>query len=795
MIIEKRPEKQINMKTVKSLSAKFNIPEAIVKLMFLRDINTEEKIKQFLTPDVNAIKNPFLLNNMREVVDKINKAIDNNSHILIFGDYDVDGMSATSIMYLYLLQRGVKVSYFLPNRYVDEYGLTKGALTKIKESFNPDLIITVDCGITAVEEVEFAKKLGMEIIITDHHEVPSIIPNCLIINAKITPQAYSFRELCGSGVALKLVQALGGMQAFDEFVDIAALATIADIVDLTDENRLIVQLGLKKLTTKPREGIKMLLKELKLLPSTLNSIDMAFKLSPRINAAGRMGEAEVGLQLFIEKDRKKLALIVKKLLELNTKRQVLCQIVYEEALEKLSETNLTNQKIIILEDANWDSGLLGIVAARLCDEFNKPTVLFSHVDGKFKGSARSIDGIDIHKAISCVEVDIDAFGGHTMAAGLTVREANYKMFKEQLTKCVDDLFDINYFEPKKYYDIDLKVEDVSLDFVKQLNLLAPFGHKNPLPIFNLHFKHSKIATMSNYAEHLTLFFNKNFSLIHFNGANNLLNYSYYKHKNALIEIQLNTFRGKESVRGIVKAVQFSDINLKETVSFIKGNYLEQLTYEKLENSAKYELYDENAFEEFISSKIKQKALGNLVVFSNINTYEKYKDLIKNLFPQTHLFEVNDKLGVNSTVIGLNNFNNLNSFNNIIFADAVLSQNFIAHINKNTDAQIFVSSINFNKHYFKISLKREVFGIYFNALKHAARQKITAINLYFYFDQLKSLNKHITNFNYPQFLACLNVFLELKILEEVKSQYSYSLKFNKNIKSSLENSQFYNELKN
>ena len=227
----------------------------------------------------------------------------------------------------------------------------------------------------------------------------------------------------------------------------------------------------------------MLFKELKLSEQTLTSVDIAFKVAPKINAAGRMGEAEVGLELFLEKDRRKIANIIKKLLELNVLRQDLCQKVYDSAIAKLGQINLTYEKVIILSDPSWDAGLLGIVAARLCDEFNKPTILFSQINGKFKGSARSIDGIDIHKAISCVKINIDAFGGHTMAAGLTVSEQNFDEFKEQLIACFDKLFDISYFYPKKYYDLSLKLSDITLDFVKQLNLLAPFGHKNALPIF------------------------------------------------------------------------------------------------------------------------------------------------------------------------------------------------------------------------------------------------------------------------------------------------------------------------
>ena len=720
--------------------------------------------------------------------------MEEKKHILIFGDYDVDGMSATSILYLYLKEKGVKVSYFLPNRYIDEYGLTKGALTKIKEEFNPDLIITVDCGITAVEEVEFAKNLGLDMIITDHHEVPKVTPNCLIINPKQEGQDYPFKELCGSGVSFKVVQALEGIESAKKYLDIAALATIADIVELKEENRIIVQLGLKQLQHTKREGLKMLFKELNLKEEDLNSIDIAFKVAPKINASGRMGKAEVGLKLLIEKDKRKLGLIVKELLELNTLRQDLCQTVYEDAINKLKGIDLTKQKTIVLKDKNWDAGLLGIVAARVSEEFYRPTILLSEVEGRLKGSARSIEGIDIHKAINCINVPLEAFGGHTMAAGLTVLKEHYEAFKQELEACVDKLFDNSYFIPRKEYDLDLKISDATLAFVKEMNLLAPFGHKNPLPIFNLAFKNAKITPMKNFKEHLTLTFHKLFGLIHFNGADNLVDYEYYKEKHALIELQLNSFRGKESVRAIIKTIQFSNLNTKEINCFIKANYLNQLTYKTTQKSINAATYKQEKLQDLIKQTMQKSTNGTLVVFSKIETYEQYKTMLNELNVSTHLFEVKEKIGLNSAVLGLNSFNNLNSFTNIIFADTLLNKGFLEKMQETTNATIYVSDINYQKSKFYFSLKRETFALYYNAFKVATRQRMNASNIYFYFNALKEINKHIQNFNYVQFFVCLKVFAELKIIEEVNLDNVYYLKLNKNVQSSLENSELYQALK-
>ena len=294
MIFQKRLESFEHKYKIKKIMSTFGFSEDTATLLFLRGLNTEEKIKEFINPNIDKLNDPFLFNDMHTVVKKINYAVKEKQSIVIFGDYDVDGMVAGSILYLHLKSLGANVNVFLPNRYIDEYGLTKGAIDKVIKEYNPNLIITVDCGITAVEEVEYIKNSNIDVIVTDHHEVPEIKPNCPIINPKRKDDNYPFNELCGSGVSLKVVEALGGKKAVEEYLDIAALATIADIVSLTDENRTIVQLGLQKLKTKTREGLKILFRELKLAERELNSIDIAFKVAPKINASGRMGKAEIG---------------------------------------------------------------------------------------------------------------------------------------------------------------------------------------------------------------------------------------------------------------------------------------------------------------------------------------------------------------------------------------------------------------------------------------------------------------------------------------------------------------------
>ena len=282
----------INASFIQDIMSKFNICKPIAELIASRGYDTIDKVENFLKP--NLVHDPYLIKNMDELVKKVKLAIESNKKILIFGDYDVDGISATAIMIKTLNLLGNNPKYYLPNRFIDGYGLTCEVLDKIKNKYNPDLIITVDCGISCYQEVEYAKKLGIEIIVTDHHEIPDIIPNTIVLNAKMQNQLYPFKDLCGTGLAYKISEALLGKKA-EQFLPIAGIATIADIVPLVDENRTIVYKGLKLMDTYLPIGLKMLFKEQKISLTKANSIDISYKIAPKINASGRMGDASDSL--------------------------------------------------------------------------------------------------------------------------------------------------------------------------------------------------------------------------------------------------------------------------------------------------------------------------------------------------------------------------------------------------------------------------------------------------------------------------------------------------------------------
>ena len=336
-----------NFALICDMAKQLNLNEKVVELLFSRGIDSQEKILKFLNPSKSDFNNPFLLNGMEQAVEKIKAAIENKKRILVFGDYDVDGVSATAILIKLLKSLGSNPDYYLPNRFTDGYGLTIETIKKVSNLYNPELIITVDCGISCHDEIEFAKSLGIEIIVTDHHEIPEILPETIVINPKIKNQPYPFKDLCGTGVALKLAQAILGSNC-EEFLPIAAIATIADIVSLTEENRAIVSVGLNLFESFLPVGIKELLKDCKISLKTINSTDIAFKLAPKINSSGRMGDASDSLELYLETNPQKIKLLIEKINAHNQRRQAVCSKVYEDCIKILEDVNMSKQPAIIL---------------------------------------------------------------------------------------------------------------------------------------------------------------------------------------------------------------------------------------------------------------------------------------------------------------------------------------------------------------------------------------------------------------------------------------------------------------
>ena len=503
-----------NFALISDMSRQLNLNEKVVELLFSRGIDSKQKINEFFNPSFSHFNNPFLLKGMEEAKEKILNSVKSNENILVFGDYDVDGISASAIIIKLLEKLNCKANYFLPNRFVDGYGLTKQAIDKVKEKFNPKLIITVDCGISCYEEVEYAKSLGIDIVVTDHHEIPQQIPNTIVINPKLENQAYPFKDLCGTGVALKVAQAILNDNC-EEFLPIAALATIADIVSLTEENRAIVSLGLKLFEKYLPVGIKELLKDNKISIKNVTSTDIAFKIAPKINSSGRMGEANDSLKIYLETKLDVIKKQIAKINEYNTNRQKACAEVYDDCVEMLKKTNMSNEPSIILYSKEWDSGILGIVCARLVENYNRPAFLFAEEDGLLHGSARSLQDVNVHEILSNMKDILETFGGHKMAAGMCLKKEHFYKFKQNVNDFILTKVSPKAFLPISYYDLDIEESQLTEKFLEDLNKLEPFGLNNSKPLLKISTQQAKINSLKNFACHYNIVIGK-LNLIYFN---------------------------------------------------------------------------------------------------------------------------------------------------------------------------------------------------------------------------------------------------------------------------------------
>lgn len=460
------------------LAKEFAVDKKLIEVLIQRGYDTREKMSAFLYPSFDDLTDAHKYVGYDAAVERIKQAIDSGEKVLIYGDYDCDGVCGTSILYNFLKSKGVDANCFLPNRHTDGYGLSIETLEKLAEEHLSDLLITVDCGITAVEEVEYAREvLGFDVIITDHHEQGEVLPDCIIFNPKLSGED-CYRELCGAGVALRLVEGLGGIEEMKKYLDIAAIATVADVVPLTYDNRIIAYYGLKVINSfNARRGIKMLVKSC--VEGDVSSYDIAFKIAPRINSLGRLSDANAVLDLFCTDDNFLLENIVKELNDSNSKRMELTNDLTDYCMEIIRNYDFDEKPAIVLSNAYWDDGIIGIVASRITETFNRPTILITKSGEVFRGSGRSIKGINIHKYVSKCEDLLIKFGGHAMACGLSLKKENIDAFSDRLNQLILADYPMSYFIPHKRYDIDMSEIDSSLDMARGLKMLEPFGEGNP----------------------------------------------------------------------------------------------------------------------------------------------------------------------------------------------------------------------------------------------------------------------------------------------------------------------------
>ena len=502
-------------KKVATISKQLNINTTIAHILLSRELNSKSKIEKYFRSDLNDLYDPFLIPDMEIAVKRIIRALKKGENIVIYGDYDVDGVTSVSILYDSLFHLGGKVSFFIPNRFKEGYGVSEQG---IKNVFNRDasLIITVDCGITAIEEVKYARGKNIDVIICDHHEPGEEIPDAVaVLNPKLKNSSYPFKELAGCGVAFKLLQALTSSLGFDQdyaykYLDLVAIGTAADIVQLLDENRILVKNGLEIINKSPRPGIYALLEIAGLLNRSLTVNSIVFTLAPRLNAVGRISNAKKAVHLLTSKSMQQGKNIARILENENRARKSIDEVTFEEAKGIVErDIDLESKRILVVANNDWHTGVVGIVASRLMEKYNRPAILISIENGIGKGSARSTQNFDIYDAFNKLKELLINFGGHRYAAGITIREENIALLDEEINKLSLGEITQEDMTPKLQLDAEIKLDQLNASFFKGLKMLAPFGPNNMRPVFVT--KHLEICGRVNIvgSNHIKVKFKQN----------------------------------------------------------------------------------------------------------------------------------------------------------------------------------------------------------------------------------------------------------------------------------------------
>ncbi|MDD4002717.1 MAG: DHHA1 domain-containing protein, partial [Clostridia bacterium] len=659
------------------------------------------------------------------------------------------------------------------------YGINADSIDYIISSYSPDLFISADCGITAISEVEILKSKGIGVIITDHHNSNGEIPDCVVINPKVS-ENYPFKDLCGCGVVLKLIQALDGIAEVEKYIDIAAIATIGDSVELCGENRNIAYAGLKKLNDSPRRGLKILY-EVAGLKESINVYCVAFGIVPRINAAGRIGEAKRALALFYEEDDKFLTRLANELNGENSKRQILCKQLIEGLTEKIDNSELSRNRCIAVIDQSESDGVSGILASKLCEKYYRPAFVFCHSGEFIKGSGRSIEGINIFDMLSSMKDILERFGGHKYAAGVTIREENFSAFIQKAENYLAG-FGAEIFIRRKYYDFDLTNQKLNENFVGQLSIFEPCGIGNYRPQFLYKGSCINADFLKNYPNHLTFkLLNTNFIGFNFGENTDILSLA---ENELLIEFQQNAFKGRLYDKGYLKDFNVN-INSAAAQNKIISNYLLQAEQELGERHlCDFELYDEEQ-ESSLYMEIKQ--YGTLIVVFSVKELERlYNNYPKLKSFKLSVFDFSD--GNNISRILLAPYKPLaGGYDTVIFAEQPFSATYISCF-KSEQNKVYIPQ---KKCYNMLkdapyTTDRDTFKNYYIMMTDTAAVARPFLNVanYYY-----NISKKYPEAQLVQFTVCYLVFCQLGLIK-----IDGTVKAQTGIKRELDKSEIYNKLK-
>jgi single-stranded-DNA-specific exonuclease RecJ len=732
----------------------------IGRLLLSRGIKDLVSYKSFVDPKISELNDPFMLPDMLKVVKLIESSVEAGKKIVIYGDYDADGITSTSILYKCLKSIGGQVGYYIPNRMDEGYGLSIDAINTIRDN-GAELIITVDCGITSINEVKYCRECGIDIVITDHHECKDEIPDTLVVSAKRNDSAYPFKDLSGAGVAFKLVQALSTVyKSIDimEYIDLAAIGTIADVVELMYENRVIAKHGLKRICSTNNAGIKALLKESGVDSEKVSSTQISFMIAPRINAIGRIADASKGVQLFTCQDLNTAESLAAELNEENKKRQQIEEKIFQEADEKI-KSKYSNGKdyVYVLSSRNWHIGVIGIVASKLVEKYYRPVILFVSGEDIYRGSARSIPGFNIFKALSGCSELLQKFGGHELAAGLSLKPEDIEEFEEKINDIARSILTPDSLLPSANAEFKLSAKDITPELIEELKTLEPYGMGNPVPQFLYGpVKIDEIRAVGAQDKHLKLRLmdaGRTIDAIAFNLGYNIDEY----YRNNMVDVicspDKNVWNGRESIQLLVKEIKHSPFeaiaddyyrSLKNTIENIAGKDMDRPFSQE-------DLYYTGSLTDIIESAENN---NTLILVSNIDMLDEILHYNLNI---PVIFESNDKKDRSSYIIVNPDFGRL-SFEGISYVylmDNIVNYNYSLSFSK--------SPSNVNVLNAKTDFEFDI--AFINSLK-PSKQSIEEI---FYFIKSKSVNGYykgnIKNIAECLYTNTLRVYYGVKLLME------------------------------
>ncbi len=558
---------------VKQLSAALGISEALANLMVQRNITTPDEALAFFEPDLGYLHDPFLMKDMNIAVERISTAIKKNEKILVYGDYDVDGTTAVALMYSFLKEQYSNVEYYIPDRYKEGYGVSFLGIDFAFQT-NCKIMITLDCGIKAVEKVKYARTKGIDVIVCDHHYPGDEIPKALaVLDPKQPGCNYPYKELSGCGVGFKLVHAYSRVHGIPfskiaGYLDMVAVSIASDIVPLTGENRILAYFGLKQLNESPRTGLREIIREAEICRA-LSIEDIVFKIGPRINAAGRMETGSKAVELLISNDTRLATGISKEINNFNIERRTVDRSITTEAMRMISEDQRTvNAKTTVLFNPSWKKGVIGIVASRLIETYYRPTVILTESNGFATGSARSVQGYDLYQAIEACSDLLESFGGHMFAAGLTLKKENIRPFMDRFEQFVNSTITEEQLVPRIFVDSELSFSEINEDFFRFLCKFQPFGPENMSPVFVSRNVYDTGAgrMVGSSGEHLKLDLchestgQKSFPAIAFSQAEHFEHIRSGKPLDICYSVEMNEFRGNKNLQLNIRDIKIAGEN-------------------------------------------------------------------------------------------------------------------------------------------------------------------------------------------------------------------------------------------